>query len=85
MKKVIIFLLIILLSASPALAGKHVKGYYRSDGTYVQSYTRSKPNHTTLDNYSTRGNINPYTGSYGTKNSNTYNYKKKLSKIKLHI
>lgn len=38
-----------------------VDGYYRRNGTYVAPYIRTSPNHTRDDNYSTRGNINPYT------------------------
>ena len=45
----------------------HVKGYTKKDGTYVAPYTRTSPNHTKSDNYSTKGNVNPYTGKEGTK------------------
>jgi hypothetical protein len=45
----------------------HVKGYTRKDGTYVAPHTRSSPNNTKNDNYSTKGNVNPYTGKAGTK------------------
>jgi len=51
----------------------YVNGYYKSNGTYVQPHYRSTPNSTTLDNYSTKGNTNPYTGKKGTK-SPSYNY-----------
>lgn len=55
-----------------------VKGYYNKNGTYVQPYHRTAPNSTNRDNYSTKGNINPYTGKKGTVNpdnkSNNYNY-----------
>jgi len=46
---------------------RHVKvsGYYRNDGTYVQPYFRIAPNNTNRDNFSTKGNINPYTGKPG--------------------
>jgi hypothetical protein len=44
-----------------------VDGYYRSNGTYVNPHYRSAPNNTTLDNYSTKGNYNPYTGAAGTR------------------
>ena len=50
-----------------AHADEYVNGYYKKDGTYVQGYTRSSPNTTNRDNYSTQGNNNPYTGSSGTK------------------
>ncbi len=54
--------------ATTALAQDvYVNGYYRSEGTYVQPYYRTRPNSTTLDNYSTKGNVNPYTGQPGTR------------------
>ena len=43
----------------------YVRGYYRRDGTYVRGHYRTAPNSTTSDNYSTRGNVNPYTGEPG--------------------
>lgn len=45
-----------------------VRGYQRSDGTYVQPHHRSDPNGTASDNWSAKGNVNPYTGKTGTKN-----------------
>lgn len=44
----------------------YVHGYYRKNGTYVHGYHRTKANHTKLDNYSTKGNVNPWTGKPGT-------------------
>ncbi len=52
--------------SSTADAGQRVNSYFRRDGTYVAPYYRSAPNSTTYDNYSTRGNVNPYTGQLGT-------------------
>jgi hypothetical protein len=74
------FLLILLLSISSlALADVHVRGHYRSNGTYVQPHYRSSPNGTTLDNFSTKGNVNPYTGKEGTVNSPIYPYSPSIS------
>ena len=42
-----------------------VKGYTKSDGTYVPPHYRTTPNSTNRDNFSTRGNTNPYTGKTG--------------------
>lgn len=50
-----------------SMAQVHVNGYTKKDGTYVAPHYRSDPNTTKTDNYSTRGNINPYTGKLGTK------------------
>jgi|GEM_PF-2287285 len=56
-----------MLFASLAEAGGvRVRGYTRKDGTYVAPHYRSAPNSSKLDNYSTRGNYNPYTGKTGT-------------------
>lgn len=44
-----------------------VRPHVRSDGTFVQGHYRSRPNHTAADNWSTYGNINPYTGEVGTR------------------
>jgi hypothetical protein len=46
---------------------KTVKGYTKKNGTVVQSYKRKAPNGTQDDNFSTKGNVNPYTGKKGTK------------------
>jgi hypothetical protein len=47
--------------------GSHsVKGYYRKDGTYVAPHHRTSPDSSTSNNWSTKGNMNPYTGKEGT-------------------
>lgn len=43
-------------------------GYTNSYGTYVAPSHATNPNNTQYDNYSTRGNVNPYTGAVGTRN-----------------
>ena len=64
-KKIFLALLFVLLTVSLAWAG-YVKGYTRKDGTYVSGYNRSDSNYTVRDNYSYKGNYNPYTGRQGT-------------------
>lgn len=50
------------------LSGSHsVSGYTRNDGTYVAPSHATNPNQTKLDNWSTKGNVNPYTGKEGTR------------------
>jgi len=55
----LIFVVVLVAQTNP----NHVwvNGYYRSNGTYVEGHYRTAPNHTNVDNFSTRGNINPYT------------------------
>ena len=67
LQKVVLFILISLFSIS-SFADVSVRGHYRKDGTYVQPHYRSNPNNTTNDNWSTKGNRNPYTGKEGTRN-----------------
>jgi hypothetical protein len=79
MKKFLILLVACILGSLITVdAQVYVRGYYRKDGTYVQGHYRSEPNHTNHDNYSTSGNINPYTGSVGSTardySSEAYNY-----------
>jgi hypothetical protein len=57
---------LLALSASASAAGVHVKGYVRSNGTYVAPYVRTAPDKSLFNNYSTKPNINPYTGKEGT-------------------
>jgi len=62
-------LALILLTTSVAAFGGdvYVRGYTRSDGTYVAPHWRSAPDGNPWNNYSTRGNVNPYTGREGTR------------------
>jgi len=57
----------------PSFADQYVHGYTRSNGTYVQPYYRSSPDKTVTNNFSYKGNVNPYTGAVGT---NRYNHDK---------
>ncbi len=74
---------ILITSASPVLSrGKsygfrapsyksyssgHVRGYTKRSGRYVMPHRRSRPDGRKFNNWSTRGNINPYTGKKGYK------------------
>lgn len=44
-----------------------VSGYTRSNGTYVKPAHATNPDFTRDNNYTTKGNLNPYTGKFGTK------------------
>lgn len=71
MKQIFFFLITLNLSFMSLAQRKssgdvHVKGYYRDNGTYVAPHNRTAPNSTNIDNFSTIGNVNPYTGEKGT-------------------
>ena len=56
----------VIIEASAA-GSRSVRGYTTSRGTYVAPHRATNPNRTKLDNWSTKGNVNPYTGKAGTK------------------
>ena len=45
---------------------EYVEGYTKDNGTYVEGYYRTEANDYNLDNFSAKGNYNPYTGDVGT-------------------
>ena len=71
-KNILPVVLAIAAFSSVVQADVYVRGYTRSDGTYVAPHYRSDPNSTRNDNWSPRGNVNPYTGKPGTKSPDPY-------------
>ncbi|WP_458626490.1 hypothetical protein [Winogradskyella sp. PC D3.3] len=63
----LLLIFFVCLSSFAQVNSKHirVKGYTKSNGTYVEPYYRTAPNSTNRDNFSTKGNTNPYTGTAG--------------------
>src|SRR5258708_6012188 len=51
-------------SAAPSTG---VRGYSKRDGTYVPQHHRTTPDRARSNNWTTKGNVNPYTGKAGTK------------------
>jgi opacity protein-like surface antigen len=65
MLKVLLGASLLVASIATVQAQEYVKGYVRSNGTYVAPHYRSSRDSSTLNNWSTRGNINPYQGLRG--------------------
>jgi hypothetical protein len=68
-KQMIVTLLILgfgLLCTLSEARVQRVHGFYRSNGTYVRPYHRTSANGIKNDNYSSRGNVNPFTGKTST-------------------
>jgi len=64
----VLFVSFLFLSSVEAKTVR-VKSYYKpSSMKYVAPSYKTSPNKTKLDNYSTKGNYNPYTGKKGTVN-----------------
>lgn len=57
-----------LYTSGTSLTGSHsTSGYMKSNGTHVAPSHATNPNGTKADNWSTKGNVNPYTGKEGAK------------------
>jgi len=68
MKKLLLLVLVAFGFTSYAQTIKSTSGYYKpSTQTYVKPYVSTTPNNTNIDNFSTTGNTNPYTGTSGTR------------------
>lgn len=67
MKYALLFVVIFFVSAPCFAKNTRVKEHVTENGTYVPAHVRTTPNRTKNDNYSTRGNYNPYTGKPGKK------------------
>ena len=52
--------------AGEAFAQQRTQGYTRRDGTYVAPSYRTAPDSNRFNNFSTRGNVNPYSGRQGS-------------------
>lgn len=59
--------LLVAVSFSLSAFAGGVRGYTTKGGSYVAPHHRTAPNATKADNYSTKSNVNPYTGKKGTK------------------
>lgn len=83
MKKVLVilttsllFFISLVIIPTSVEARTRVRGYVKPKTyRYVQPHYRTSPNKSRYDNWSTRGNMNPYTGKLGTKNPyNNYSF-----------
>ena len=68
----ILFVVATVTVGTPAFAtnssgGTHsVKGHTTKNGTYIAPHQQTNPNGTQRDNWSSKPNVNPYTGKAGT-------------------
>jgi hypothetical protein len=71
--KTLILLIALIFLSQIASAKTPVRGYVKKNGQYVAPHNRTSPDRTPFNNWSSKGNVNPYTGKKGTKEP----YKKK--------
>jgi len=63
----VVMLLGLLPLQAEAQSNHRVRGYVTRGGVYVQPHRATNPDRSRFNNYSTRGNYNPYTGKIGTR------------------
>lgn len=68
MKTIAAASLFALSFAASAASTVYVDGYVRKDGTYVPPHARTSPDSSRSNNWSSQGNVNPYTGERGSVN-----------------
>ena len=61
----LIFAILLICITTSAFADTYVRGHTRKDGTYVEPHYRSSPDNSKFNNYSSEGNLNPYSGKEG--------------------
>jgi len=66
---ILIILLVLLTTTTTIVYAKptRVKGYIKKSGTYVTPHYRSKSDGKSYNNWSTKGNTNPFTIKKGHK------------------
>ena len=62
-----VFLCALAIGTVSATSSHSVRGHTKKDGTYVAPSRATNPNQKKSDNWSQKGNVNPYTGKQGTK------------------
>ena len=67
LKKIVVCMLTIFVLASVAEGAQKTRWYIKKNGTYVMPHYKTKRDGTRLNNYSTKGNANPYTSKKGYK------------------
>jgi len=68
MRWLLLFVMLLSITESLEAGQTRVRGSVnRRTGSYVQPHARTSPNRTKIDNWSTKGNVNPYTGKKGYK------------------
>lgn len=65
-RTIVATLAITVAIASTAFADSRVGGYATKRGTYVEPHYKSSPDSSRSNNYSSKGNFNPYTGKRGS-------------------
>ena len=69
--RILLVLIVLVMFGIPISEARsvRVKSTFTKTGTYRPTHMRTSPNKAKVDNWSTKGNVNPYTGKQGTKDA----------------
>lgn len=67
MRLVNIIWITLFFVGTDSVIAERVKGHLRKNGKYVMPHNRSNKDRTKVNNWSHKGNVNPYTGKKGQK------------------
>lgn len=65
---IVISMLMLTFCTETEAQNVYVHSHITKSGTIVQQHYRTRPDHSRLNNWSTNGQANPYTGKRGRKN-----------------
>jgi hypothetical protein len=68
MRSLVLSGMIVVLAGNAFAQTSYHRGYIARNGTVVQPHYQTMPDSSRLNNWSTQGNVNPYTGREGTVN-----------------
>lgn len=81
MKRIAVVLALLGIAVTAQAQSHYVRPYTRSDGTYVPGHFQTNPDGSRANNWSSQGNINPYTGQLGTVNPYAQPYPQQIQPI----
>lgn len=67
LRKILACVIALFVLTGVAEGAQRMRGYIKKNGTYVMPHYKTRKDGTRLNNYSTKGNINPYTDKKGYK------------------
>lgn len=65
-------LTLLIFFTFPAYAEQYVQGHFRSDGSWAMPHYQSNPDTDRDNNWEVQGNLNPYTGEWGSQPRTQY-------------
>ena len=67
LRKILACVIALFVLTGVVEGAQRTRGYIKKNGTYIMPHYKTRKDGTRLNNYSTKGNENPYTGKKGYK------------------